>query len=55
MPKKKTTLPKNFRELCQAGDIAALQAIYADTDINATECGSGKFHPLAMSDTPRPL
>ena len=55
MPKKKTTLPKNFRELCQAGDIAALQAIYADTDINATERGSGKFHPLAMSDTPPAL
>lgn len=54
MPKKKTTLPKNFRELCQAVDIAALQAIYADadTDINAIERGSGKFHPLAMSDTP---
>jgi len=42
MPKKKTTLPKNFRELCQAGDLAVLQAIYADTDINATERGGGK-------------
>ena len=52
MPKKKTTLPKNFRELCQVGDLAALQAIYADTDINATERGGGKYHPLAMRDTP---
>ena len=52
MAKKKTTLPKNFRELCQAGDLAALQAIYADTDINATERGGGKMHPLAMRDTP---
>ena len=52
MPKKKTTLPKNFRELCQAGDLAALQAIYADTDINATERSVGKMHPLAMRDTP---
>ena len=42
MPKKKTTRPKNFRELCQAGDLAVLQAIYADTDINATERGGGK-------------
>ena len=52
MPKKKTTLPKNFRELCQAGDIAALQAIYTDTDINATERSRRKSHPLAMSGTP---
>lgn len=52
MPKKKTTLPKNFRELCQVGDLAALQAIYADTDINATERSVGKMHPLAMRDTP---
>ena len=52
MPKKKTTLPKNFRELCQAGDFAALQAIYADTDLNATERSVGKMHPLAMRDTP---
>ena len=52
MAKKKTTLPKNFRELCQAGDLAALQAIYADTDINAVERGGGKMHPLAMRDTP---
>ena len=52
MPKKKTTLPKNFRELCHAGDLAALQAIYADTDINATERGGAKFHPLALDETP---
>lgn len=52
MPKKKTTLPKNFCELCQAGDIAALQAIYADTDINATERGGAKFHPLALDEAP---
>lgn len=52
MPKKKTTLPKNFCELCQAGDITALQAIYADTDINATERGGAKFHRLALDETP---
>ena len=52
MPKKKTTLPKNFRELCQAGDLAALQAVYDDTDINAVERTIGKSHPLAMSGTP---
>lgn len=52
MAKKKTTLPKNFRELCQADDLAALQAIYADIDINATERSGGKMHPLAMRDTP---
>ena len=52
MPKKKTTLPKNFCELCQAGDIAALQAIYADTNINATERNGGKMHSLAMRATP---
>lgn len=52
MPKKKTTLPKNFRELCQTGDLAALQAVYDDTNINATERGGGKMHPLAMRATP---
>ena len=65
MPKKKTTLPKNFCELCQAGDLAALQAVYDDTDINAVERTIGKWeiapagdarHPArlhAMADRPR--
>ena len=52
MPKKKTTLPKNFGELCQTGDLAVLQAVYDDTDINAVERTIGKSHPLAMRATP---
>lgn len=52
MAKKKTTLPKNFCELCQTGNFAALQAVYDDTDINAFERTIGKSHPLAMRATP---
>ena len=63
MPKKKTTLPKNFGELCQTGDLAVLQAVYDDTDINAVERTIGKSPPAgdarhparlhAMADRPR--
>jgi ankyrin repeat protein len=33
--KKKKTLPKNFREMIEAGDVAALKAVYNDCELNA--------------------
>jgi len=36
MAKKKITLPKNFRELIEAGDVDALKAVYNTCEIHAT-------------------
>jgi hypothetical protein len=39
--KKRTTLPKNFGELIEAGDTDALKAVFETCDVNA-KGGSGK-------------
>jgi len=36
MPKKKITLPKNFRELIEAGDVDALKAVYNTCEVHAS-------------------
>lgn len=55
MPKpKRKTLPKDFEQLLQAGDLARLKAVFEECDVNARG-GVSKHTALAFSDCPDAL
>ena len=51
---KKKTLPKNFEELLEKGDIKKLQSVFDTCDVNARG-GYGKQTALAFDNCPHPL
>ncbi|WJH39392.1 ankyrin repeat domain-containing protein [Aliirhizobium terrae] len=50
-PKKKKTLPKDFEALLEAGDVAAVRAVFDTCDVNAYG-GATKRTALAFNDLP---
>lgn len=55
MAKKRKTLPKNFDELIQAGDLAALKAVFDGCEISAYDHGFNKKPALGYNNIPDEL
>jgi len=52
--RKRTTLPKEFRQILQGGDLDAMKAVFDACDVNA-RLGSYKQSALAQNDAPEEL
>ncbi len=55
MPKKRKTLPKNFRELIEATDIAALKAVFDTCELDAYDSAYSKNTALHFYKVPDDL